>query len=113
VEGHSSPLRLPNKQDLPLITPLGNGRYSLAFRRWGEALPEGHATDLLDMLARSSARKAPAKDRAAEVLDIFARSSDAEALAVGDATRVLDALVTYIQQNPRRPSRPVRPQEGV
>lgn len=78
--------------NLPLITPLGNGRYSLAFRHWGETLAEGHATDLLDMLARSSG---------------------AEALAQGDAAHVLDALVTYIQQNPWRPNRSVRPQEGV
>ena len=95
--------------NLPLITPLGNGRYSLGHRWGGEALGEGDATDLLDMLARFSARKAPAKDRAADVLDIFARSSGAEALAEGDAAHVLDALVTYIQQNPRRPNRSVRP----
>jgi len=75
--------------NLPLITPLGNGRYSLAFRWWGgEALAEGHA---------------------AHVLDILARSSGVEALAQGDAAHVLDALVTYIQQNPRRPNRSVRP----
>lgn len=95
--------------NFPLITPLGNGRYSLAARRSGEALEDGQATGVLDRLARSLARKASAEGDAAHVLDILARSSGAEALAEGNAAHVLDALLTYIQQNPRRPSRSVRP----